>query len=155
MDQTLLSTDQPFPPDQRLVMDMASIGYLGETASWAKFLAIVGFVMCGLFVAFGLFMGTFTSTMGSRMDMPFGGFGSIMTLMYIGLAVLYFFPCYYMYVFATRMKRVIATNDQTQLSSSFQNLKSSFKFAGIMMLVFIGIWVLGMLGGLAGALMMR
>ena len=150
MDQTLLSADQP--ERHALEVDAGSASYLGETASWAKFLAIVGFIMCGLFVVFGLFMGSLLSFISSSTQAPIPlGFGGAMTVIYIGLAALYFFPCYYMYVFATKTKYAIATNNQAELTVAFRNLKSSFKFAGIMMLIIIGIWVLALLAGLAGA----
>ena len=54
----------PSVPNENLFelqVDQQSIGYLSETARWAKFLSIVGFVMCGIIVVFALFFGSIIS----------------------------------------------------------------------------------------------
>ena len=45
-----------------LQLDHEASTYLVESARWARFLSILGFVMCGLLVLVGLFMGTFISS---------------------------------------------------------------------------------------------
>ena len=40
-----------------LQLDQPSAAYLGEAAKWAKFLAIIGFIFCGLMILAALFMG--------------------------------------------------------------------------------------------------
>jgi len=52
------------------------------------------------------------------------------------------------------MKMALANNDQGFLSYSFENLKSCYKFMGIMMAIIMGFYALGILfailaGGLA------
>ena len=44
-----------------LQVDQQSISYLGEIARWAKFLSIVGFVVCGVMIIFALFAGSILS----------------------------------------------------------------------------------------------
>ena len=39
-------------------IDQSSRAHLSEAAKWAKFLAIVGFVMCGLIVVMAIFFGS-------------------------------------------------------------------------------------------------
>ena len=92
------------------VITEASRSYLRETAKWAKFLAIIGFVMIGFMVLVGVFFG---SIMGSAMSdledaglkagVGTGAFGFI----YIFIALLYFFPTLYLYRFATRTKQAV------------------------------------------------
>ena len=78
--------------------------YLKETAKWAKFLSILGFVFMGLMVIAGIFIGSFMSKMTnfSSFAMPFPS--SLLSIMYIVIAVLYFMPCYYLYQFAVKTK---------------------------------------------------
>jgi hypothetical protein len=143
--QTAAGTDQHL---FELQVDQQSISYLGETARWAKFLSIVGFVMCGLMIIFALFAGsilstfsrlgnndTFTSTMGMG--------GAFISLIYIVISLLYFFPCLYLFNFSTKMQTALRNNDQTTLNSSFGNLKSCFKFVGILTIVFLSFYLLG------------
>lgn len=130
--------------------------FLKETAKWGKFLAIVGFVMVGLFVILGIFMGFFMGTMMSGMEEAgvFGGaMGGALGLVYVVLGLFYLFPCLYLYRFSTKMKTAIAQDDQQYLFDSFKNLKSLYKFMGIFMAVILGLYalvfVIAILGGLA------
>ncbi|MES1219129.1 MAG: hypothetical protein ABUT20_26725, partial [Bacteroidota bacterium] len=49
-----------------LTIDQESKSHLSEAARWARFLAIVGFVICGLIVILGIFFGSIFSSMSSR-----------------------------------------------------------------------------------------
>ncbi len=135
-----------------LHIDHQSSAYLGETARWSKFLSIVGFIFCGLFVLIGLFAGSFMAGTFGR----FGGGagmmgGAFFSVLYVLLALLYFFPCLYLYNFAAKMQVALRTNDQEQLSQSFRNLKSCYKFMGILMIVVLGFYALALLIGIFSA----
>jgi hypothetical protein len=47
-------------------IDQSSRAHLAEAAKWAKFLAIVGFVMCGLIIVLSFFIGALFSTSMSK-----------------------------------------------------------------------------------------
>lgn len=121
--------------------------YLKESAKWAFFLAIVGFVSIALMVVMGLFMGAFMGSTMSQMPPEFGGSaggmgmgmlsGGFFTVFYLLFALLYFFPTLYLYRFAKKMKVALASDDQLFLSDSFKNLKSMFKFMGIFVAVIL------------------
>lgn len=125
--------------------------YLAETAKWGYFLSIVGFIGIGLMVLAGLFMGTFMSTLGASA----GAMGLIspmfITVLYLILAAVYFFPVLYLYKFSTQMKVALRSDNESELTSAFQNLKSLYKFMGILTAVVLGIYALlfvfGMIGG--------
>ncbi len=115
-----------------------SKSYLKETAKWAYFLAILGFVGIGFLVLFALFFGTIFSRLGSfgGNSMPFpmmaGGF---ITVIYLLLAVLYFFPVYYLFQFASKAKAAFSIMNNEKLTESLQYLKSHYKFMGIMAII--------------------
>ena len=125
---------------------------LSEAAKWGKFLGIMGFIFCGLMVIIGFFAGTIFSRafsqMGGEMSM---GMGSFMTIVYILIAILYFFPCLYLYNFSAKMQRALQANDQGSLTDSFKNLKSCFKFLGIMTIVILTFYFLAIIVAFAGA----
>ena len=125
-------------------IDHETTGYLSETAKWAKFLSIVGFVMCGFIVIAALFAGTIASALG-----PFGGTmgagGFMITVIYLGVASLYFFPCLFLFNFSRKMQFALRNNDQINLNDSFKNLKSNFKFVGILTIVIISFYVIALL----------
>lgn len=136
----------------KLEVEETSSRFLSETAKWAKFLSILGFVLTGIIVIIAIFVGTFLASMSGGMSesvLP-AGFSIIITIVYLAFALLYFFPCLYLYRFSSKMKQALLENNQVQLNSSFENLKSCFKFMGIMAIVIISIYILLFLfGGLA------
>ncbi|MCO6498493.1 MAG: hypothetical protein J5I50_12620 [Chitinophagaceae bacterium] len=120
-------------------------GYLAETAKWGKFLAIVGFVLTGIFIILAF---TFTAFLSSTMRDVYGadlvgplGSGGMMINFFIMAAVI-FFPSMFLLRFANRMKEAINDVNQGALENSFENLKSLFKFYGIITLIVLGIYAL-------------
>ncbi len=143
-------------------VDQAGKSHLADAAKWAKFLAVFGFIICGLIVIIGIFFGSFFSMLTSQYgsnpynELPVNsGLGSVMgtamAFVYILMALIYFFPCLYLFRFATKMKNAIASNDQTVLNASFQNLKAAFRFVGILTIIGMAFWVLAIIVGLLGA----
>ena len=133
--------------------------YLAETAKWAKFLAIVGFVMMGFMVLFGLFFGTIMggmmSGLGEEAGGAFGAMSGAMGLVYVVMAGIYFFPCYYLLKFANQTKAALASNDSYSLTEALKNQKSVYKFWGIFMIIILAFYALGfvvaLIGGAASA----
>ena len=120
--------------------------HLWETARWGKFLAIVGFVLCAFIVLAGIFFGSFFSLFTRDTD-TYGtfnttGLGAAMAFIYILIAIVYFFPCFFLFRFATKMKTAINGNSQEELNVSFQNLKSMFKFVGILTIIGLTLFAL-------------
>ncbi|MBC7947226.1 MAG: hypothetical protein H7Y42_05050 [Chitinophagaceae bacterium] len=88
--------------------------HLSDAARWAKFLAIVGFIFCGLIVLGGIFAGSMFESMssGSRyerfdnsdVEVSTKGLGAAAAVLYILIALLYFFPCLFLYNFANKIR---------------------------------------------------
>lgn len=133
----------------RLQINPENADYLRETAKWAKFLSIVGFVFCGLIAIAGVAMSSLMSAFGRSFGAS-AGLGMFMTVFYLGFAALYFFPCLYLYRFADKMKLALAAQDQVTLDDSLMNLKSTFKFVGILMAIMLGFYGLVMLLAVLG-----
>ena len=147
--------DRGMNPD--LTLTNAARSYLMETAKWARFLAIVGFVMIGFLVIAAFFIGCLMSSVPEFQEIPgFAGMGgAFFTIMYLVLATLYFFPTLYLYRFATRTKSALESKDSEALGGGLENLKSTFKYLGILMLILLGfyalIFVFSIVAGLATA----
>jgi hypothetical protein len=136
-----------------LQIDHNATAYLKEAARWAKFLSIVGFVFCGLMIIIGIFAGSIFTFIFSRMNPEgFGGagVGVFFTVIYILLAALNFFPCLYTYNFATKAQTALRNNDQEQLNLSLKNLKSLYRFLGILMIIVLGFYAIAIVFGLIG-----
>ncbi len=141
-----------------LHVDQRAQSVLRVTSKWAKFLSIVGFIFCGLFVLIGVFAGSVFSSMGqyttSSSPVPAAMMGIMMTVIYIVMAIVYFFPCLYLFKFSTRMQVALRNNDQNQLTTSLASLKSYFKFLGIVTIIALSFCVLSFVLGGLGAFFM-
>ena len=131
-------------------------GDLADTARWARFLSIVGFVMCGLIVLIGFFAGSIFSMFANTGELEeLGGMSSAMgagmAFFYVIIAAIYFIPCLFLFRFANKMKLALSSNDQMALTTSFQNLKSMFRFFGIVTIIMISIYAIILLIALVGA----
>jgi len=131
-----------------LHIDPLTKSHLWETARWARFLSILGFILCALIILGGIFFASIFNSFTGNSDV-YGGaglnptaFGFAMAVVYILFAVVYFFPCLFLYRFATRMKTALNSNAQQELNISFQNLKSLFKYVGIITIIILVLYAL-------------
>jgi len=122
-----------------LVISTQSKNFLKYAAKWASFLAIVGFVSLGLLVLIGIVM----LLIGSQFSGGSGGAPiALFSVIYIGMAALYFFPIYYLFLFGQKIKKAVRSTNQSDLEGGFENLKSCFKFLGIFTIVIISLYIL-------------
>lgn len=141
--------DNPNTFSLPLTLDKESLTYLEETRRWANFLAVMGFIGLGLLVLIGLFMGTFMGAMMSQAGSPVPM--QFFSIWFFAIALIYFFPILYLYRFARNLKIAIHEMNQEKLNSSLSNLKSLFKFMGIVTIIVLSIYVIILLtAGLTG-----
>ena len=124
-------------------------GFLKETAKWAYFLSILGYIGIGFIIFVALFAGTLFSAMG-KMNPTMGAMGSsfgiVMAVVYFLIALLYFFPVYYLNKFASNAKAAFKNNDSEILTTSLEYLKSHYKYIGIMTVVIFSLYFLMFIG---------
>jgi hypothetical protein len=143
-----------------LQIDQASQNYLNESARWARFLSIMGFIACGLMVLGGLLFGSLFSSMMKSAEQETaavagGLFSSLYAASAILGAVLIFFPSLYLFRFSSKMRLATNNNDQSALTDSIKNLKSFFKFYGVVTIVILSIYALAIVAGVIGAMVGR
>lgn len=127
--------------------------FLKESASWTKFISIVGFVFLGLIVLIALFAGSIMGSAFEEAGMPMAG-GAFITVIYLLIVVLYFFPIYYLFQFSSKMKAALQNQSSELLEQAFSNLKSHYKFMGILLIIACAFYGLALIfGGLAAAMM--
>jgi len=134
----------------QLTVEGEAKNYLSETAKWAKFLSIVGFVFIGL-IAIMLLGTVFIGGDG------LGGLGLSEGIGILPLLVLviYFYPIFKLYKFSRHAKNSIAATSSSELTHALDNLKALYKFMGILTLIIVvlyGIFFAFMLlGGMASS----
>ncbi|HLY70991.1 MAG TPA: DUF5362 family protein [Puia sp.] len=132
-----------------LQIDAQSNGHLFQAAKWAKFLSVVGFICCGLLAVYGIFAGILFGSISRNYNdsnPPFGAAanlgGAFVLVFAVAGAVLYFFPCLYLFRFGSKMQTALRNNDQNHLTNSFGNLKSFYKFLGILTIIGLALFFL-------------
>lgn len=111
---------------------------LKETAKWAYFLSILGFIGVGFVVLAAIFAGAIFANI-VHYNKSMGGFGviegSFVSVVYLIVAALYFFPIYYLNRFASKANLAIKDSNSALLATSFNYLKSHFKYIGVLALI--------------------
>ncbi|NDP26725.1 MAG: hypothetical protein GZ087_04760 [Flavobacterium sp.] len=132
-----------------LQLNESAKGFLKETAKWAYFLSILGFIGIGFIVLAAFFAGALFAFLGNlNREMANVGLmgGGFISALYLVIAALYFFPIYYLHKFASNAKVALKNNDSETLANSFEYLKSHYKFIGILALITLCFYALIILG---------
>lgn len=136
-------------------VDEEAKGYLLDTARWSKFLAVVGFVSLGILLLAGVFMSTilasFSRQMGGGSGINSGsGFSGLMIGLYVLLAVLYFFPIYYLFKFSVMIKPALLSANQAQFNKALSYLRGAFRYIGILTLIVLCFYAIAFLIAMVG-----
>ena len=122
-------------PKQELTITEMAAGYINETRKWAQFLAILGFIGTGMIAIMAIFAGSMFSGM-------VGAGGIAITVLYLLMALVYFFPSLYLFRFSEKSNRALYKKDSDELEAAMGNLKSTFKFYGIAAIIVISFYLL-------------
>jgi hypothetical protein len=116
---------------------------LTTAGKWGRFLAILGFIGCGLMLLGGIiFLGVAPRIPGM------GSEASIIIIFYIVGAVLYFLPTLYLFRFSSAALDTGRTGNPEDLYNAALNIKKLLKFTGIMVIVIIGLYILAIIGAI-------
>ena len=139
-----------------LQLDTISLVHLKETARWAKFLGIMGFIFSVLIGIAGLFAGTVLSSMskmnpGTNMFINTG----VISVIYLVIGLIYFLLSLYLYSFGSKMQVALRLTDQSVFNDSLLNLKRVYRMMGVITIIYLAIIALVMIGGIIAAVFMR
>ena len=132
-------------------LNSKSVGHLNEARKWSFFLSIMGFIGVGFMVLAALLVSVIFSFISDSTLST--GLGIGISVLYLIIAALYFFPVYFLFNFSTKAKKAVQSGDSNILTESIRNLKSHYKFVGIMTIIMLVIYpVIIMIAILAGVL---
>jgi hypothetical protein len=121
-----------------------SLIFMMEIVKWAKFLAISSFVGLGIMLLIGAGV-----ILIQFQDQAEGLSTVIMGVFYILMAVLYFFPALYLHRFATATANAIEQLNDDTLEEGLEQLKSLFRFTGILIIIILSLYAVGILSTIA------
>ena len=142
----------PITQLEQLTLTSASKSFLKETAKWAKFLAIIGFILIALMLVFAAFSTTIFDMAAKMQPGIPENLGLSMAITYVVLAIIYFFPVYYLLQFSNKMKKAISTKNDETLAKAFEMLKSHYKFIGVFTVITMSLYALLIIVSVMGAL---
>ena len=150
LDETL---DKNF--EKNLQLSNESLDYLKEISKWAKLISIVAFVMLAIIGIMMLVAGSFlgTSAIGGGGEGIMAGIAMFIYFAFLALIILV--PSLYMFRFAKKIKMALETQNSDTLTEGMKNMKSMWKFYGIITIITISLCgvtlliTLVMLGGMA------
>lgn len=125
-----------------------SINYLLKAAKWAKFLAILGFIISGLIILAGIAM-SFVLNKVSGMDemvpvnIPFSP--AILSILYIAMAVVYLIPVIFLNTFSNNAIKAVKLSSTQKMTVSLRNLKNLLVFIGISTIVLLALYTLSLI----------
>jgi len=112
-----------------------------STKPWVRLCSIVGFVFGVLSILGGIGIMAAGSGVGSiAPGVPMGALGAI----YLIFGALYFVPSVYLFKYASAISLAESSNSMVDVAEALKYQKSFWKFAGIMVLIMIVLFVLGM-----------
>ena len=79
--------------------------------------------------------------------------GGVLGFFFLLGALILFFPTYYLFSFSSKMRRALRNNEQAVLTESFKNLKSFFKFYGILVIIVLSVYTLALIAAIVGAML--
>ena len=118
-----------------------SAAFLLKAAKWGKFLAILGFIVTGLMIVAGVLMSFVLNLLKGEevpVDMPLPP--SVLSLLYIIIAVIYLVPVFYLNSFCNNAIKAVNLSSTEHLTISIRNLKNLFVFVGISTIVFLALY---------------
>jgi len=143
--------NNPITQLEQLTITKEAKSFLKETAKWAKFLSILGFILIGLLLVLAVFSTTIFDMAAKMQPNVPANLGLIMTVTYLICALIYFFPVYYLWQFSSNMKKALTTKNDETLAKAFEMLKSHYKFIGVFTVITISLYILVIIFAMMGA----
>lgn len=126
------------PQEIKLIVTEEMRSYIYEISKWARFLSIIGFVLSAFLIigSFGIGAAITANPSLTAQLGPLAGAGAIgVTVIYLVLALIYFYPSLLLFRFSNKGKQGVLYGDQESLNDAMLNMKSLFKFWGIFTII--------------------
>ncbi|MGR3810623.1 hypothetical protein [Jiulongibacter sp. NS-SX5] len=117
-----------------------------KASKWAKFLAVLGFIGSGFMALAGLVMIGLAGVFDSFKETPgfgeLGGFFAFFPLLYLAVAVAYFFPSLYLYRFAEKSAGSAEFMQQEEMEKAFGYHFKLYRFVGVFTIAMFALYII-------------
>jgi len=129
---------------RKIEIEQETLNDLNTTRKWTMFLAILGFILIGIIVIGGLVTGLFLSVFKTQ-NSNIGITESLLFVVFIVIAVIGFFPYFFLFRFSKHTSSAVKNLDKQELHIAFKNLKTYYVYIGILMIILISIYVIAVI----------
>lgn len=132
-------------------VDETAQTYMLETAKWAKFLSILGFLFCSLLIIGAIFFTENLSRISGINETAV--MSSTKGFIYIIIAGVCVYPIYAQYQFAKLIETSIKTLNQEKFNAAFRQLDNMYQYTGIIIIICLVVYSIIMIFALVGAVL--
>ena len=130
--------------NRKIEIEQEILKHLDATRKWTMFIAIIGFIFLGLLIVIGIIAGTFLSafkTSGTDLGLP----ESIIFILLLILAVIYYLPLHFLFLFSKHAAHAVQKLDRQELHKALKNLKLYFAFTGILIIIVLSFYLIALI----------
>ncbi|GGE67415.1 hypothetical protein EV200_108143 [Pedobacter psychrotolerans] len=143
--------EEDVPQEVKLVVTEEMRSYIYDITRWAKFLSIVGFVFSVILILVSFTIPAMIASnpvLAKQLGSLGQGSSTAITIIYLILGLFYFYPSLLLFRISNNGKQGVLFGNQESLNTAMQNVKSLFKFWGIITItVIVGYFLLLFLVG--------
>jgi len=144
---------QEEPQEVKLIVTEEMRSYFYDMSKWARFLSVVGFVLSAFLILGSFGIGAAVNANPAMLNQlgPLASIGATgVTIFYLLLALFFFYPSLLLFRFSAKGKQGVLFGDQENLNDAISNVKSLFKFWGVITIVMVACYFLLILAVVAG-----
>jgi hypothetical protein len=128
------------PEIRKIEIDQVTLKHLNTLRKWTMFLAVTGFIFFGLIIILGLITGTFLTAF-NQSDKIQGIPDALLIAAFIGLALISFFPVFFLFRFSKHTATAVSTLDKKAMHYAIKNLKRCFIFIGVLLILALCVYI--------------
>jgi len=132
------------PEERKLEIGPDILKNLNTMRIWTTFLSVLGFILIGLFIIAGIATGMFLTTF-STTKAALGIPESMVIILLFVAGAISLFPVVFLFRFSKNIRDAVQNNDQQKLDRGIRNLRKYFAFIGILVIIAITAYALGLI----------
>jgi hypothetical protein len=132
------------PENRKIEIGEETLKHLNKLRKWTMFLAVSGFIFFGIIIVLGLITGTFLTTFNHSDKTP-GLSDALVVTGFIALALLTFFPVFFLFRFSKHASNALTTLDRKNMHKAIKSLKRFFIYIGILLITGVVIYIFSLI----------
>ena len=133
--------------DKKVEVPFETMKLINETRKWTLFLSILGFIGVGILAVLGFSIGPIIAKYsGYSLGSTFPSF--LFGFIYLIIAVIFFFPVYFLYKFSVFAKRAFKSFELGDLHLAVKNLRTHYQIIGVIAIISVGLYIIIGIGAL-------